>query len=263
MSSPDVSTLAGALKALDDLGLRIAAIAATVPGRIAFSTSLGMEDQGILHAIAALPADSRRRLDVFTLDTGRHFPETLDTLEASEARYGVAIRVIAPEAAAIEALVARDGINGFRASVGSRKACCEVRKVRPLKRALSGASAWITGLRRDQSAGRGDVPFAERDTASGLIKLNPLADWSLERLEAYISANHIPVNALHARGFPSIGCQPCTRATQPGEDIRAGRWWWENEAGTMDGKECGLHSPTRPQSAAQPKAATTHEGTAA
>ena len=132
--------------------------------------------------------------------------------------------------------------SAFATSIEARKACCEVRKVRPLRRALAGAAAWITGLRRGQSAGRGEIAFAAWDASDGLIKVNPLADWSLERLNAYILANDIPVNALHARGFPSIGCQPCTRAVRPGEDIRAGRWWWESE----DGKECGLHKRAAP-----------------
>ena len=130
---------------------------------------------------------------------------------------------------------------GYRAGVEGRKACCEVRKVRPLERALRGASAWITGLRREQSLGRGEIALASWDGDHGLIKISPLADWSLARLEDYISVNDVSVNPLHARGFPSIGCQPCTRAIRPGEDIRAGRWWWENE----DGKECGLHSGPR------------------
>jgi phosphoadenosine phosphosulfate reductase len=213
---------------------RIVSLASTVRGRVAFSTSLGVEDQAILHAIAATGAP----VDVFTLDTGRHFPETLETLQASETRYGLRIRVLAPDAAELETLVARDGLFGFRTSIDSRKACCEVRKVRPLQRALAGAAGWVTGLRRGQSAGRGEVAFAEWDATLGLVKINPLADWSLERVEAFVAANDVPINALHAKGFPSIGCQPCTRAIRPGEHIRAGRWWWEQE----DGKECGLHN---------------------
>jgi phosphoadenosine phosphosulfate reductase len=216
------------------LAARLSLIAASVPGRTTFSSSLGLEDQAILHAIAAASV----RIDVFTLDTGRHFPETLDTLALSQEQHGVPIAVFAPNASDIEALVARDGINGFRNSVENRKACCDVRKVRPLARALKGATGWVTGLRREQSAGRGSVAFAERDAATGLIKLAPIADWSLADLEAYVTAHNVVVNPLHARGFPSIGCQPCTRAIRPGEDIRAGRWWWEN----TDGKECGLHN---------------------
>ena len=234
----DIDALDRKLQAQPALDLRLQLIASAVPGRLAFSTSLGIEDQAILHAIAA----SGVAIDVFTLDTGRHFPETLETLEASARHYSVPIRVVAPDSNELEALVARDGINGFRQSIENRKGCCDVRKVRPLNRALAGASGWITGLRREQSALRGGVPFAARDNATGPIKLNPIADWTQALLEAYIAAHDIPVNALHARGFPSIGCQPCTRAIKPGEDIRAGRWWWESE----DGKECGLHNRPRP-----------------
>jgi len=243
-SGPDGPALAAALDRrlaeIDSLEARLAAIADAIPGRIAFSTSLGLEDQAVLHAIAA----TERTFDVLTLDTGRHFPETLETLEASELRYGLKIRVVFPDAKDVELLVARDGIMGFRQSVEARKACCDVRKVRPLNKALAGAAGWITGLRRDQSSERAAVPFAAWDPDHALVKLNPIADWSLETLESYIAANSVPVNPLHARGFPSIGCQPCTRAIRPGEDIRAGRWWWENE----DGKECGLHN--RPKSKA-------------
>ncbi|MFN0219263.1 MAG: phosphoadenylyl-sulfate reductase [Hyphomicrobium sp.] len=222
------------LARLSNLEERIRAIVSAVPGRVAFSSSLGIEDQAITHAIAA----SGAKVDIFTLDTGRHFAETLDTLFETEGRYGMKIRVVFPEAAEVEKLVAEDGIYGFRYSVDARKACCDIRKVRPLNRALSGASGWITGLRREQSVGRSHVHFAAYDAAQGLVKLNPIADWSLAHLEDYIATNTVPINALHARGFPSIGCQPCTRAIKPGEDIRAGRWWWENE----NAKECGLHT---------------------
>jgi phosphoadenosine phosphosulfate reductase len=220
---------------------RLARILNAAPQPITFSTSLGLEDQAILHAIAEA---GPRKVDVFTLDTGRHFPETLETIDESERRYGLRIRLISPNAAEVEDLVARDGAFGFRLSVDARKACCGVRKVRPLRRALAGVGTWITGLRRGQSFGRTDVPFAEWSAEYGLVKVNPLADWSLAQLDAYIAANDVPINPLHARGFPSVGCQPCTRAIAPGEDIRAGRWWWEQ----ADGKECGLHnSPCRPR----------------
>jgi phosphoadenosine phosphosulfate reductase len=222
------------LSRLGSLEQRILAIRKAIAGRVTFSTSLGLEDQAVLHAIAAKARD----FDVFTLDTGRHFQETLETIEASELRYGLKIRLVAPDAQEVECLVARDGVFGFRQSIEARKACCEVRKVRPLNRALAGAAGWITGIRRSQSGGRADTPFAAWDSEHNLVKLNPVADWSLETLEGYIARHEVPVNALHARGFPSIGCQPCTRAIRPGEDIRAGRWWWENE----DGKECGLHN---------------------
>jgi phosphoadenosine phosphosulfate reductase len=240
------------LRSLDGLEARLAEIRRHAPGPIAFSTSLGIEDQAVLHAIAETASGTGAKVDVFTLDTGRLFPETVETIARSEQRYGLRIRVVAPEASDVEALVARDGVMGFRVSVEARKACCEVRKVRPLRRALAGAGTWITGLRRGQSAGRGALPFAAWDDDYGLVKINPLADWSLERLEAYVAEHDVPVNPLHAQGFPSIGCQPCTRAIRPGEDIRAGRWWWENE----DGKECGLHAnPRRPAARRAPEAA--------
>ena len=220
----EIETLEGRLRVIADI----------LPGRITFSTSLGIEDQAIIHAIATTGA----KIDVFTLDTGRHFPETLDTLFETEGRYGIKIRVMYPDTAEVEALVAEDGIYGFRYSVDARKACCNIRKVRPLNRALAGANGWITGLRRDQSEGRAEVPFASYDPEQKLFKINPIADWSLTQLESYVAENKIPVNTLHGQGYPSIGCQPCTRAIRPGEDIRAGRWWWENE----NAKECGLHA---------------------
>lgn len=241
-AAPFVASLDAALADTTSLTERVRLIRAAITGRIAFSTSLGIEDQALLHAIAESGAD----IDVFTLDTGRHFAETLETIATSEARYGLRIRIVAPDAREVETLVARDGVLGFRASIEARKGCCEVRKVRPLNRALEGASAWITGLRRGQSNGRGEIPLAEHDALNDRIKLAPLADWSLEKIETFVESNSVPVNPLHARGFPSIGCQPCTRAILPGEDIRAGRWWWESE----DGKECGLHAPKRRMSAA-------------
>ena len=228
------------VKSLTD---RIREMRRKIEGRIVFSTSLGLEDQAILHAIA----ESGAEIDVFTLDTGRLFPEVLETVELSELRYRVRIRLVAPEASEVEELVARDGVFGFRHSVENRKSCCEVRKVRPLNRELTGAQGWISGLRREHSDERASVPLAAWDDARALIKVNPVADWSTQDLTAYIAANNVPVNPLHARGFVSIGCAPCTRAVQPGEHPRAGRWWWENE----EKKECGLHqNPNREGKAA-------------
>lgn len=226
------------LAATDDLVERIKLIAAHIDGRIAFSTSLGLEDQVILQAIAQSGVTkSGADVDVFTLDTGRLFPEVLETVELSELRYRTRIRLVVPDAREVEELVSRDGVYGFRQSVENRHSCCEIRKVRPLNRALQGAQGWITGLRRYQSQARADVPLAEWDEERGLIKVNPLADWSDEQVSAYIDAHDILVNPLHAQGFVSVGCAPCTRAIEPGEDPRAGRWWWEAE----DKKECGLH----------------------
>ena len=223
------------VKSLTD---RIREMRRKIEGRIVFSTSLGLEDQAILHAIA----ESGAEIDVFTLDTGRLFPEVLETVELSELRYGVRIRLVAPDSAEVEQLVAHDGVFGFRHAVENRKSCCEVRKVRPLNRELTGAQGWISGLRREHSDERASVPLAAWDDAHALLKVNPVADWSTQDLTAYIAANNVPVNPLHARGFGSIGCAPCTRAVQPGEHPRAGRWWWENE----EKKECGLHlNPNR------------------
>jgi phosphoadenosine phosphosulfate reductase len=212
---------------------RIAEVRRSIEGRIVFSTSLGLEDQAILHAIAEAGAD----IDIFTLDTGRLFPEVLETIELSELRYGLRIRLVAPDAAEVEELVARDGVYGFRHAVENRLACCEVRKVRPLNRELQGAQGWTSGVRREHSDGRAEVPLAAWDEARALLKVNPLADWATPELTAYVTANNVPVNPLHARGFLSIGCAPCTRAVQPGEHPRAGRWWWEHE----EKKECGIH----------------------
>ncbi len=233
-ASIDVADLDGQLAQQEKLEQRIEIISDAIDGRVAFSTSLSIEDQAVLHAIASVGAD----IDVFTLDTGRHFPETLDVIAASAARYKTPIRVAFPEASKVEELVTRDGINGFRNSVEARKACCDVRKVQPLRRQLKDAAGWLTGLRRDQSGGRADTPFVSWDKDFRLVKFNPIADWSLEQLEAYVEEHSIPINKLHANGYPSIGCQPCTRAIEPWEDIRAGRWWWEDQ----DGKECGLHN---------------------
>ena len=228
------------VKSLTD---RIREMRRRIEGRIVFSTSLQLEDQAILHAIAESGAD----IDIFTLDTGRLFPEVLETVELSEIRYRLRIRLVAPDANEVQELVARDGVFGFRHSIENRKSCCEIRKVRPLNRELSGAQGWISGLRREHSEERSEVKLAAWDDARGLIKVNPVADWSTQDLTAYVAANNIPVNPLHARGFVSIGCAPCTRAVQPGENPRAGRWWWENE----EKKECGLHmNPNREGKAA-------------
>jgi phosphoadenosine phosphosulfate reductase len=236
-SKREAEELNARLADIENLAERITEMRRSVEGRIAFSTSLGLDDQAILNAIAQSGAD----IDIFTLDTGRLFPEVLETVELSEIRYGLRIRLVTPEASEVEALVARDGVFGFRNSVENRKGCCEVRKVRPLNRELKGAQGWITGVRREHSEDRADVELASWDEERGLLKVNPIADWSTQELTAYIAENNVPVNPLHARDFISIGCQPCTRAVQPGEHPRAGRWWWENE----EKKECGLHMNPR------------------
>jgi len=228
------NALGSELAATGDLEKRIRAIANAIGGRIIFSTSLGLEDQALLHAIVRANAE----IEAITLDTGRHFPETYDTLARTERLLKTRIRVVMPDAGDVEGLVARDGLFGFRNAIEKRKACCHARKVLPLRRALSGAAGWVTGVRREQSETRDATPFASFDATFNLIKVNPIADWTLDRVEAYVAEHRVPVNALHAQGFPSIGCQPCTRAIGPGEPIRAGRWWWEDETR----KECGLHN---------------------
>jgi len=175
---------------------------------------------------------------VFTLDTGRLNQETYDCMDAIRERYGVKIEVFFPEAGAVEKLVRENGMNLFYDSVDLRKSCCAARKVEPLTRALKDLAAWMTGLRREQAVTRADVRKIEVDKDhGGIVKINPLVDWSHEEVWAYIRKNNVPYNRLHKQGYPSIGCAPCTRAVEPGEDLRAGRWWWENP----NTKECGLH----------------------
>ncbi|PYM39501.1 MAG: phosphoadenylyl-sulfate reductase [Candidatus Rokuibacteriota bacterium] len=203
--------------------------------RIALASSFGAEDVVLIDLLMEL--DPRAR--VFTLDTGRLHSETYALAQALRDRYGLAIDVYFPRTEALEAMVRAHGVNLFYASVENRKLCCGVRKVEPLDRALEGLDAWITGLRREQAVTRGRVRKVEIDADhGGILKLNPLADWSWDRVWGYIRDHAVPYNALHDAGFPSIGCAPCTRAVRPGEDLRAGRWWWEQDAAA---KECGLH----------------------
>jgi phosphoadenosine phosphosulfate reductase len=204
----------------------------------AFANSLGAEDMVLTDIIF----EDELPIEVFTLDTGRLPNETYALLDAIAARYGARPRVLFPRSDAVEAYVASHGVNGFYNSVELRKACCHIRKVEPLRRALAGKKAWITGLRREQAVTREDLAVQSFDAANGLMKFNPLADWSHDEVWAYIRTHAVPYNALHDRGYPSIGCAPCTRAVAPGEDVRAGRWWWEKP----DSKECGLHT-TKPR----------------
>jgi phosphoadenosine phosphosulfate reductase len=204
---------------------RVAAIRRIVSGRVVFTTSFGIEDQAIAHAIFG----QGLAIDVVTLDTGRLFPETFELWAQTEQRYGRHILAVYPDRDSVEALVTRQGINGFYASVEARHCCCAVRKVEPLRRALAGAVAWITALRADQSDERVGASFAIVAPRHRLIKINPLFDWSREQVVAFIREHDIPYHILHDRGFASIGCAPCTRAVAPGEPDRAGRWWWEQE----------------------------------
>jgi phosphoadenosine phosphosulfate reductase len=216
-----------------DLAARLMLVRESIAGRIVLTTSFGIEDQLLSHVIGQTGLD----ITLATLDTGRLFPETLDVWAATEAQYGLAVEAYAPEATATGNLLSTQGALGFRGSIDARKACCSVRKVEPLARALAQAQGWITGMRADQSGSRSALAFAEADNARGLIKINPLADRTREQISAEVARLGVPINALHAQGFVSIGCAPCTRAIQPGEHERAGRWWWENDGNS----ECGLH----------------------
>ena len=212
---------------------RLASLCEAVPGRIVFTTSFGLEDQALTHMIR----EAKLAIEIATLDTGRLFAETHALWADTEARYGLRIRSHHPDPEELATLLDDWGANGFYLAKDARLACCGVRKVGPLKQALSDAEAWVTGLRADQSQARGDIMGIEYDEGHGLIKTAPLFDWTRDDVAEFCAANDVPVNPLHAEGYLSIGCQPCTRAISPGEPERAGRWWWEEDAA----KECGLH----------------------
>lgn len=203
-------------------------------GKIGLASSLSIEDQ----AITSMICDIDKSCKIFTLDTGRLFPETYSLISKTKDRFGKQIEVYFPDYKAVESMVGEHGVNLFYESVELRKRCCHVRKIEPLKRAFEGLEVWICGLRREQSVTRADNQVVEWDEGNGMIKINPLIDWSESQVWDYIKSHQIPYNVLHDKGFPSIGCQPCTRAVKEGEDIRAGRWWWENP----EQKECGLHN---------------------
>jgi phosphoadenosine phosphosulfate reductase len=200
----------------------------------ALASSFGAEDMVLLDLIA----HEGHRIEIFTIDTGRLPGETHALIREVRARYLLPIAIYSPWPESVDAYVEEHGIDGFYGSVPARRACCALRKVEPLARALAGRRAWITGLRRAQAESRASVALAARDEARGLWKFNPLAEWSDEDVWRYLRENRVPCNALHERGYPSIGCAPCTRAVSPGEHPRAGRWWWEQEGAK---KECGLH----------------------
>jgi phosphoadenosine phosphosulfate reductase len=202
-------------------------------GKIAFSTSLSYEDQVITHHIFSNDLPIR----VFTLDTGRIFPETYSVLNSTRERYKKDIEVYFPDFKSVEKLVTQKGPSSFYESLENRKECCAIRKVEPLNRALQGVECWITGLRSEHSENRKALPIVDFDEQRQIQKVNPLANWSLDDVKAEIKKHNIPYNVLHDKGFVSIGCQPCTRAIKDGEDFRAGRWWWEEQSK----KECGLH----------------------
>ena len=202
-------------------------------GAVTFANSFGAEDMVLTDLILA----EKLPIEIFSLDTGRLPAETYTLMGEVEQHYGTRLKVYFPDATAVESYVRSEGINAFYDSVERRKQCCAIRKVAPLKRALAGKSAWITGMRAAQSATRTELPVRQFDEANGLAKYNPLADWSEAEVWAYIRIHGLPYNALHDQFYPSIGCAPCTRAIAVGEDVRAGRWWWEDP----DNKECGLH----------------------
>lgn len=216
---------------LEDYLFRIASLEGV---RVAFSSSLSWEDQVLTHAIYSQELPIR----VFTLDTGRLFPETYSVIESTRQRYQKELEVYFPEHQAVEQLLTQKGPISFYESLENRKECCFIRKVEPLNRALKNVDVWVTGLRADHSENRSALELVEWDEQRRIVKINPLANWSLDEVKAYIRQYNIPYNSLQDRGFVSLGCQPCTRAIKEGESFRAGRWWWEDNSK----KECGLHS---------------------
>jgi len=204
------------------------------PGKITFSTSFGWEDQVITDLIFRNDIP----IEVFTLETGRLFPETYYVWNRTLEIYKKKIHAYFPQSAALQAMVDQKGPSSFYESVENRKECCHIRKIEPLKRALSGKKIWVTGIRAEQSLNRHDMSNIEWDEGNQLLKFHPLFNWTLEEVKAYIKENNVVYNTLHDKGFPSIGCAPCTRAVREGEDFRAGRWWWEDQSK----KECGLHA---------------------
>jgi len=222
---------------VDAASLKVAELLSYLHGRfgrrVALVSAFGPESQVLVDMLVRNDCPMR----VVTLDTGRLPQETYDLIDATRKRYGIAVEVVFPERADVERLAYLDGVNSFRDSVAQRKACCHARKVLPLRRILRQLDAWVTGLRREQSVTRQDVAVAEWDESNELIKINPLADWRAERVWEYIRLHDVPYNTLHDSGYASIGCTPCTRTVREGEDIRAGRWWWE----LPEHKECGLH----------------------
>ena len=213
------------------------AAAVRAHGRVVYSNSLGAEAMVLTDIIWSNVPE----IDIFSIDTGRLHEETYELLEKLQRRYKRNIRVIYPDAQALEKLVSGQGVNGFYHSLDARLACCHVRKVEPFKRAVAGYAAWVTGVRREQSAARAQAQPLEWDAANGLYKVSPLLEWTEEQIWQYIRTRKLPYNSLHDRQFPSIGCSPCTRAIQPGENRRAGRWWWEQP----ESRECGLHPRVR------------------
>lgn len=229
----DAGQLNERLSGLDLAGMLIE-VAQLFPGQVTFSSSFGMEDQVITDVIAT----SKAPISIFTLDTGRLFNETYSVWSATLDKYKLRIKSFGPDNAELNAWLEVNGPNAFYKSVDNRKACCRIRKVVPLRTALKGNKVWVTGIRAEQSGNRDKMPMVEWDDNNGILKLHPLVDWTQFQVRQYLQHHEVPYNPLHDKGFLSIGCSPCTRAIKPGEDFRAGRWWWEDDSK----KECGLHS---------------------
>ncbi|RTL55615.1 MAG: phosphoadenylyl-sulfate reductase [Rhodocyclaceae bacterium] len=233
--NPDLNdaALVASVKAKSEAALALLQKIAADYGPAGLANSLGAEDMVLTHLIVK----NKLPINIFSLDTGRLPTETYDLMGRLKRHYGLLLTLYYPNHENVEAFTRTHGINGFYDSVENRKACCHARKVEPLQRALKGKKAWITGMRAEQSETRAELPVQSFDQGNGLEKFNPLADWTEAEVWAFIRLNDVPYSKLHEKGYPSIGCAPCTRAIQPGEHVRAGRWWWES----ADGKECGLH----------------------
>lgn len=227
-----IAQLKEEIKGLDALEI-LTLLDATFAKQAVFSTSFGIEDQVITHMLAQIKASTA----IFTLDTGRLFPETYYVWSRTIESYKLNIKAYFPNTEAVEQLISSKGPASFYESVENRKECCYIRKIEPLKRAINGYQVWITGIRAEQSENRDHMEAVEWDEGNQLIKVHPLFNWTLAEVEEYLKAHFVPYNPLHDKGYPSIGCQPCTRAIATGEDFRAGRWWWEDKSK----KECGLH----------------------
>jgi phosphoadenosine phosphosulfate reductase len=227
-----VSELLDELKG-KEIAEQLKILASRFPNEVVFSTSFGLEDQAVTYLIAS----NKLPVKIFTLDTGRVFHETYSTWNRTIEKYGVTISAYYPDSISLQEFVSEKGPNSFYESVENRKQCCHIRKVEPLRRALKGNKIWITGIRSEQSNDRHDMPMLEWDETNQIIKFHPLLTWTWGQVKQYVSRNDVPYNPLHDKGFVSIGCAPCTRAIKPGEDFRAGRWWWEDN----NKKECGLH----------------------
>lgn len=232
MNSDQIIELANRLRKLSpEEGLSLVSL--LFPGKAVFSTSFGLEDQAVLHLIAS----KNIPISVFTLDTGRLFPETYSLWSRTRDRYGITIETYSPQHESLQKLISEKGPNSFYENKQNREECCFIRKVEPLNRALQNVSIWVTGIRAEQSINRESFDILEWDASRQLLKYHPLLFWKEEELKNFVQGNNVPYNVLHDKGFPSIGCAPCTRAVLPGQDARSGRWWWEDP----DKKECGLH----------------------